>query len=126
MNIHSLQCLLAPKSPANRGAKGLPPHHRYELVRSRPVEIIQARDLGKWSDTHAARRLGFRSGNEFAHAYECLKNNGKRLVDHGDWSGIEAAVYVRFPDYENLPKFRELLLKFRDPRVMPGGRLFSP
>lgn len=124
MSVHRLNCLIAPKLPRNQGARGMPPHRRYELIRSQPIEIVQARDVRKWSDTHAARRLGFRSGVEFAKAYDCLKDNGKRLVDHGDWSGVEAAVYVRFPDHEDDPKFRELLLKFHDPRVMPGGRLF--
>jgi hypothetical protein len=123
----NLSALLTPKQPANGGAKGLPPHHKYALVRSKVLEIIQAREdkSRRWSDTHAARRLGFRSGKEFAEAYSLLKNNGKRLVDHSDWSGVEAAIYSRFPDYEDDPKFHLILLKLQDPRVMPGGRLFS-
>jgi hypothetical protein len=124
MAMDRLDCLLAPRLPSNPGARGLPPHRRYSLIRSAALEIVHAREEKGWSDTRAARRLGFRSGVEFAQAYDCLKINGKRLVDHRDWTGVEAAVYARFPDYEDDSKFREILLKFGDARVMPGGRLF--
>jgi len=89
--------------------------------------IVRARDdqAQNWSDTKAARQLGFRSGREFALAYELLKDNGKRLVDHDDWSGVEATIYARFPGYEDDPKFLGLLFSFGDVRVLPGGRLFG-
>src|ERR1700679_4256240 len=119
--LMNLAALLTPKRPPNIGARGLPPHQRYALIRSKAGEIIQAREdeAKRWSDTHAARRLGFRSSKEFAQAYECLKDNGKRLVDHADWSGVEAAIYARFPDYEDDHKFRDVLLRFGDIRVLP-------
>jgi hypothetical protein len=127
VNNHHLKSLLTPRRPPKEGSRGLPPHQRYELIRSKALDIVRARDDEKrsWSDTKAARRLGFRSGREYAQGYELLKDNGKRLVDHADWSGVEAAIYARFPDYENDPKFRNILLNFGDSRVLPGGRLFS-
>lgn len=127
MNNNHLKCLLTPRRPPKEGSRGLPPHQRYELIRSKALEIVRARDDESlnWSDTKAARRLGFRSGREFAQAYEILKNNGKRLVDHSDWSGVESAIYTCFPEYEDDPKFHDLLFKFGDIRVLPGGRLFS-
>ena len=127
VNNYHFKCLLTPRHPPNEGSRGLPPHHRYELIRSRALEIVRARDdqAQNWSDTKAARQLGFRSGREFALAYELLKDNGKRLVDHDDWSGVEATIYARFPGYEDDPKFLGLLFSFGDVRVLPGGRLFG-
>ena len=127
MNNYHYRCLLTPRRPPNEGSRGLPPHQRYELIRSKALEIIRARDdeTRNWSDTKAARRLGFRSGREFAQAYELLKDNGKRIVDHDDWGGVETKIYARFPGYEDDHKFRDVLFRFGDIRVLLGGRLFG-
>lgn len=117
--------LLAPKVPPHPGRKGKLPHHKYRLVRSRVEHIIQARDDLSWSDNQAALRLGFRSAAEFAEAYGWLKDNARRLVEDGDWSGVEAAVYARFPEFESDQKFRCLLKEFGDTRMKEGGRLFN-
>jgi hypothetical protein len=121
----NLAALLAPKVASNLGAKGLLPHRRYFLIRTKAIEIVEARDTRGWSNTRAAKRLGLRSGAEFAQAYDCLKENGKRIVDFGDWSGVEAVIYAHFRDYEEDPEFLNILLRLGDPRVMQGGRLLS-
>ncbi len=108
---------LTPKQPPNRGHHGVMPHLTYRLLRAQAEEIIKARDLYGWSDRRAAKELHFRSAKEFARAYELLKDNGRRIVERGDWSGVEAVIYAKFAAYRTAPKFREILAEFNDPRV---------
>jgi len=93
------------------------PHGRYRLLRTQAEEIIKAREFNGWSDNRAAKELHFRSSKEFAQAYELIKDNGRRIVERGDWSGVEAAIYSRFPGYWSSPKFREILVELDDPRA---------
>ena len=116
---------LTPAVPPNKGVKGMLPHHRYRLIRSKAEEIVRLREEVKWSNNRAGRTLGFRSAGDYDRAYLLIKANEERLVLQGDWTGVEKVVYDRFPDYESAAKFRELLKEFDDPRVRPDGRLFN-
>lgn len=80
--------------------------------------IVRGRDVLHWSNTQAAKKLGFRSGRDYAEIYELIKDNGRRIVERGDWSGVEAAVYAKFPGYLELPAFRDMLAEFNDLRAL--------
>ena len=114
---------LSPLVPSNPGKKGKRPHVKYRRIREKAEEIVRLREDVGWSNNRCALTLGFRTAGEFDEAYQLLKSNGAKLVEHGDWSGVEAAVYASFPDYQSDKQFRELLLDLKDPRVLPGGSL---
>ena len=114
MNTH---WLLTPIQPSNKGLHGQLPHGKYRILRAHAEEIIKARELYCWSDHHAAKVLHLRSAKDFNHAYELLKDNGRRIVERSDWSGVEAVIYSKFPAYRSSPKFHEILVEFNDPRA---------
>lgn len=118
MNTHdSLKQLLTPPKTIVRVGKGRPPHAKYRLIRGNAENIVAARDTLQWASSRAARRLGFRVAKEYEEAYRLLKSEGAAIVMRGDWSGVEAAVYAKFPHYLYDPEFRQILAEFNDPRL---------